>query len=184
MADSERIDAEDRPLNTDRIVVLGTTGAGKTTLAAEIARALGVPHFELDYYRFRPNWVETQRRVQRERERGAAGRQVGGGRQLRPRAGCHLAEGHHAGVAGLPDLRGDVEAVLADDRSRGASEGAVARKQGEAVVALRDARFAVSVGAEDSLASGVGRYRSSWRDRSTVTWNWCTCGRRGRRGSG
>ena len=38
---------------------MGTTGAGKTTLAAEIARALGVPHFELDYYRFRPNWVET-----------------------------------------------------------------------------------------------------------------------------
>ena len=59
MADSERIDTEDRPPNTDRIVVMGTTGAGKTTLAAEIARALGVPHFELDYYRFRPNWVEV-----------------------------------------------------------------------------------------------------------------------------
>ena len=77
---------------------------------------------------------------------------MGGGRQLRSGAGCHLAEGHHAGVAGLPDLRGDVEAVLADDRSRGASEGAVAREQGKALVALRYARFAVPVGAEDSLA--------------------------------
>jgi len=59
MTDSQPPDAEDPPLNTDRIVVLGTTGAGKTTLAAEIAGALGAPHFELDYYRFRPNWVET-----------------------------------------------------------------------------------------------------------------------------
>ena len=45
--------------NADRIVVLGTTGAGKTTLAGEIARALDVPHVELDYYRFRENWVEA-----------------------------------------------------------------------------------------------------------------------------
>ncbi|MDE2715840.1 MAG: AAA family ATPase [Chloroflexota bacterium] len=59
MAASQHPETEDRPLNTDRIVVLGTTGAGKTTLAAEIARVLDMPHFELDYYRFRPNWVET-----------------------------------------------------------------------------------------------------------------------------
>ena len=54
-----RLTNEKKPDVMDRIVVLGTTGAGKTTLAAEIARALRVPHFELDYYRFRPNWVET-----------------------------------------------------------------------------------------------------------------------------
>ena len=59
MADCERIDTENRPLNTDRIAVVGTTGAGKTTLAGEIARALEMPHVELDYYRFRPNWVEA-----------------------------------------------------------------------------------------------------------------------------
>ncbi len=29
------------------------------TLARQIAEALDMPHFELDYYRFRPNWVET-----------------------------------------------------------------------------------------------------------------------------
>ena len=55
----EPIETEGRLSNTDRIVVLGTTGAGKTTLAGEVARALDVPHVELDYYRFRPNWVEA-----------------------------------------------------------------------------------------------------------------------------
>ena len=59
MNDSERLDTENRSMNTDRIVVMGTTGAGKTTLAREIARELDVPHVELDYYRFRPNWVEV-----------------------------------------------------------------------------------------------------------------------------
>ena len=51
--------SESRSPNTARIVVLGTTGAGKTTLAGEIARALGAPHVELDYYRFREEWVEV-----------------------------------------------------------------------------------------------------------------------------
>ena len=59
MDDSKPSGTNSRPPNTDRIVVLGTTGAGKTTLAREIARALEMPHVELDYYRFRPNWVEV-----------------------------------------------------------------------------------------------------------------------------
>ena len=59
MVDYQRSNAESRLRNIDRIVVLGTTGAGKTTLARQIAEALDVPHVELDYYRFRPNWVEV-----------------------------------------------------------------------------------------------------------------------------
>ena len=37
MTDSERSDTENHLKNTDRIVVMGTTGAGKTTLARQIA---------------------------------------------------------------------------------------------------------------------------------------------------
>ena len=59
MIDSQRLVTGNRLPHTDRIVVIGTTGAGKTTLAGEIARAFDVPHVELDYHRFRPNWVET-----------------------------------------------------------------------------------------------------------------------------
>jgi hypothetical protein len=42
-----------------RISVVGTSGAGKTTVAALAARRLGVPHVELDALRHGPNWTET-----------------------------------------------------------------------------------------------------------------------------
>ena len=42
-----------------RVVVIGTSGAGKTTLARELARAQRVPHVEMDAYRHGPNWRET-----------------------------------------------------------------------------------------------------------------------------
>lgn len=42
-----------------RIVILGTTGAGKTTLAQRLSQTLGVPTVELDAIRHGPNWTET-----------------------------------------------------------------------------------------------------------------------------
>ncbi len=42
-----------------RVIVLGTSGAGKTSLAIELARTLGVPHVEFDALRHGPNWTET-----------------------------------------------------------------------------------------------------------------------------
>ena len=42
-----------------RVVVVGTTGSGKTTLARNLAHARGVPHVEMDAYRHGPNWTET-----------------------------------------------------------------------------------------------------------------------------
>jgi adenylate kinase family enzyme len=42
-----------------RIVVIGTTCSGKTTLAAQLAQRLGVRHVELDALNWQPNWTET-----------------------------------------------------------------------------------------------------------------------------
>ena len=40
-----------------RVTVVGTTGSGKTTLAGRLAKALDLPHFELDAINWQPGWV-------------------------------------------------------------------------------------------------------------------------------
>ena len=41
---------------TQRILVLGTTGSGKTTLARKLAEKLDQPHIELDALYWNPGW--------------------------------------------------------------------------------------------------------------------------------
>jgi len=42
-----------------RINVIGSTGSGKTTVAAAIAKRLGLPRIELDALFWKPDWGET-----------------------------------------------------------------------------------------------------------------------------
>jgi adenylate kinase family enzyme len=39
-----------------RIVVVGASGSGKTTMAKALSRALGLPHVELDAINWQPGW--------------------------------------------------------------------------------------------------------------------------------
>jgi adenylate kinase family enzyme len=50
-----------------RIVVVGTSGSGKTTTARRIAQILSIPHVELDALHWEPNWVEADLSVFRQR---------------------------------------------------------------------------------------------------------------------
>lgn len=50
-----------------RVNVMGTSGSGKTTYGAELARRLGVPHVELDALSWEANWVSVAPEVLRER---------------------------------------------------------------------------------------------------------------------
>ena len=44
---------------TNRVVVVGSSGSGKTTVAREIASRLGVPYLELDAVRHAEDWDST-----------------------------------------------------------------------------------------------------------------------------
>ncbi len=46
------------PVIGRRIAVIGMTASGKSTLAKQLARLLGVPHIELDGIVHGPNWVD------------------------------------------------------------------------------------------------------------------------------
>lgn len=63
------------PLNTltgcERILILGRTGSGKTTLARELAADLGVPHVELDSLYFNPDLSTAPLSLLRERTSAA-----------------------------------------------------------------------------------------------------------------
>jgi predicted kinase len=78
-----------------RIVVVGTAGAGKTTLARKIAALLGVPHIELDAINWQLGWRDLTRHDPEEfvrRVAGAIGAEgLGGRRQLRSGARHCLA---------------------------------------------------------------------------------------------
>ena len=45
-------------LATERVVVVGTSCSGKTTLARQLSRVLGSPHVEMDAIHWMPGWQE------------------------------------------------------------------------------------------------------------------------------
>lgn len=57
----------------ERILILGRTGSGKTTLARELAAAIGVPHVELDALYFGPGFSTVPLPLLRERTTAAIG---------------------------------------------------------------------------------------------------------------
>lgn len=54
-----------------RVIVVGSSSSGKSTLAARLAAHLGVPLIELDALYWEPGWVPAEREVFRERVRQA-----------------------------------------------------------------------------------------------------------------
>ncbi len=55
------------PFPYRRIVVVGTTSSGKSTLAAQVAQKLGLDFVELDALHWEPRWTEAPNEVFRQR---------------------------------------------------------------------------------------------------------------------
>ena len=51
----------------NRVNVIGTSGSGKTRMARDLSKQLGVPHIELDALHWEPNWVEASPAIFRAR---------------------------------------------------------------------------------------------------------------------
>ena len=73
----------------NRVIVVGTTGSGKTTLAGALAQKMNCPFIELDALFWNPGWVKTPPDEFRQRvteaiapERWAAGGNYGTARDL------------------------------------------------------------------------------------------------------
>ncbi len=48
------------PQRPRRVAVAGTSGAGKTTLAARVGELLGIPHVEIDALFHGPSWTPRE----------------------------------------------------------------------------------------------------------------------------
>ncbi len=70
-----------------RIIIVGTSGAGKSVLGEQAAQRLGVPFLELDAYFWLPGWVQVSDEVFRQKvtEAVAADAWVAGGNYSRAR---------------------------------------------------------------------------------------------------
>ena len=177
MIDPQRPD--NNPLrNTDRIVVIGATGSGKSTIAGKIAQTLDIPHIEFDAYRHGPNWTETPNDVFRERLRQALQGDTwvadGNYRITRdvvwPRATMLVWLDYPIRVVmwrlWWRTIRRTVyrQELWNGNRERvsGSTSSVVNR---------------CSYGRCRLIGRVAGRYRQRWPSRSTPTWNWSTCAR-------
>jgi adenylate kinase family enzyme len=57
------VEASGGSLPMDRVLVVGLSGSGKSTVAGDLARLLGVPHVELDALFWEPGWTEAETEV-------------------------------------------------------------------------------------------------------------------------
>ena len=78
------------PFAGRRIAIYGPTGSGKTSLGAEVARRLGVPHMDLDVVHWRPGWQAQPREQFRADVEG----------WLDARPGGWVCSGNYASVVG------------------------------------------------------------------------------------
>jgi adenylate kinase family enzyme len=83
-----------------RVLVIGPCGAGKSTLAVELAQKLNLPVFHMDQLNWQPGWVESSKDEIREKLAGIVA------------ADCWLIDGTYGGTLGERLVRADTVVYL------------------------------------------------------------------------
>ena len=84
-----------------RVLVIGSPGAGKSTLAIELARRTGLPLIHLDQHGWRSGWVDVSKEEMRERVARLIARDR------------WIIDGNYGGTLGLRLIRADTVIDLA-----------------------------------------------------------------------
>ncbi len=104
------------PLPYKKLIVVGTTSSGKSTLAERLANELGLEFIELDALNWGPNWTAAGDELLRERvDQATRSPELGGGRQLPRDPTGYLGScrsGHLVGLLALGDLLAALPAYL------------------------------------------------------------------------
>ena len=146
-----------------RIAVVGAPGSGKTTVAAELARRLGLHHVELDAIFHQPNWGELPDDVFRQRVTDALDAYDG-----------WVTDGNYAAVQELVWARADTVVWL--DLPRSVAMARVVRRSLGRVVLRRRLwndnrerlREVVSRDPKRSIVSWTWTMHASYRHRYTA----------------
>ncbi len=96
--------------------MVGSGGAGKSTLAREIGQRTGIPVIHLDQHFWKPGWVETPAEEWRAMQNDLLA------------ADCWIVDGNYGGTFDVRFARADTVVVLAvgvalPDRQSAASQG-------------------------------------------------------------
>ena len=149
------------------IVVKGTSGAGKSTFAAELAPRLGLPYIELDALHHGPNWSAPTAEEFRTRVGAVLGgraRRLGDRRQLRLQArrhGCRRGGHHHLARPAARDQAAPALAPYARTAPAEESNSGMATGRGGGAHSLAANRSSSGRSASITGTGGSGQHASA-----------------------
>jgi ABC-type phosphonate transport system ATPase subunit len=151
-----------------RIVVIGTTSSGKSTLAKALSERLNLDFIELDALYWEPNWKTAEVEVFVSESTKRPIRWLGGGGKLQQSARHHLESCRSNHLAGLSISHRVLAFARPHHPPRLDAGGTVERQPREILVASQTlvGRVTLPLAVQDLLEKEAGDSRYSYRNTS------------------